>query len=112
MIDVEIYHEDEHSAYYYMKGNKPPIPLFAQRENIVELFKLPNGAGEGRHLLCGLSRTHPNKPIGTGFFDLVRSFIYFTGVIIEPIDHANPSAGTKLTQVNAFDLNGNIPDGM
>ena len=42
MVDVEIFHEDEHSAYYYMKGNKPPIPLFAQRENIVELFKLPN----------------------------------------------------------------------
>jgi hypothetical protein len=33
-------------------------------------------------------------------------------MIIEPIDHANPAAGTKLTQVNAFDLNGNIPDGM
>ena len=112
MIDVEIYHEDEDSAYYYMKGKKPPVPLFAQRENIVEIFKLPNGAGEGKHLICGLGRTHPNKPIGTGFFDLVRSFIYFTGVIIEPIDHANPSAGTKLTQVNAFDLNGNIPDGM
>ena len=28
------------------------------------------------------------------------------------MDHANPAAGTKLTQVNAFDLNGNIPDGM
>ena len=77
MVDVEIYHEDENSAYFYMKGKKPPVPLFAQRENIVELFKIPNGAGEGRNLICGLNRTHPNKPVGTGFFDLVRMFIHF-----------------------------------
>jgi len=29
MVDVEIFHEDDHSAYYYMKGKKPPVPIFA-----------------------------------------------------------------------------------
>ena len=35
--------------------------------------------------------------------------IYFIGIVIEPIDPSNPSAGTKLTQVNSFDINGNMP---
>ena len=62
--------------------------------------------------MSGLNRVHPNKPVGAGFFDLVRMFVHFQGIIIEPMDASNPSLGTKLTQVTAFDLNGNIPEGM
>ena len=31
-------------------------------------------------------------------------------MIFEAIDPENPSAGTKLTETRAWDMNGNIPD--
>ena len=41
---------------------------------------MKNGAGEGRHVYAGINRVHPDKPIGGGFFDIVRALIYFIGI--------------------------------
>jgi hypothetical protein len=46
----------------------------------------------------------------TGFFDTVRAYIHYHGIVFEAIDPENHAAGTKLTETRAWDMNGNIPD--
>ena len=110
LLDTEIFEENENVCYMYGKSKKPPVPLVSQRDYLVEFQKIRDGSGEGRHVLCSLNRVHNSKPIGTGFFDLVRAFIHVHGMQIEAIDPANPSAGVRLQELRSFDMNGNIPN--
>jgi hypothetical protein len=108
-VDPKFFEENENYVYFYAKLPKPPVAVISQREFLVEGHKMPNGAGEGRHVFVSLNRLHADKPIGTGFFDTVRAYLHYHGMIFEAIDPSNPEAGTKLTETRAWDMNGNIP---
>lgn len=108
-VDPKFFEENDNYVYFYAKLPKPPVAVISQREFLVEGHKIPNGAGEGRNVFVSLNRLHPDKPIGTGFFDTVRAYLHYHGMIFEAIDPSNPEAGTKLTETRAWDMNGNIP---
>ena len=108
-VEPKFFEENDSYVYFYAKLPKPPVAVISQREFLLEGHKIPNGAGEGRHVFVSLNRVHPDKPIGTGFFDTVRGYLYYHGMIFEAIDPSNPEAGTKLTETRAWDMNGNIP---
>lgn len=108
-VDSKIFEENDEYVYFFAKLPKPPVAVISQREFLLEGHKIPNGAGEGKHLFASLNRVHPEKPIGTGFFDTVRAYLHYHGIVFEAIDPSNPDAGTKLTETRAWDMNGNIP---
>ena len=93
---AEVIDENDEYALCFWKGKKPPIPLFSQREFIVEFHKIRNVDGQGKNIMAGINRVHDSKPLPNGFFDNVRACVHVQGLTIGPIDPSNPSAGTSL----------------
>ena len=72
------HNEAENSTIIHALGAKPPLAglVVAQRDFVIEVFKLQNGLGEGRHLAVGKSVEHPEAPPANGWFDYVRMTIH------------------------------------
>ena len=62
--------------------------------------------GPGIRAAFGCSFDHPDYPIGQGYWDLTRAFVFFNGHIVEQ----NPDGqGCLLTEIAIVDAGGSIP---
>jgi hypothetical protein len=92
----QVIDENDEHALCFWKRKKPPIPLFSQRDFLVEFHKVKNVDGQGKHIMAGINRVHDSKPVQNGFFANVRACVHIQSLIIGPIDPSNPSAGSSL----------------
>ena len=54
----EVIEENDDVALCFWKGRKPPVPIFSQREYLVEFHKIRNVNGQGTNIMAGLNRVH------------------------------------------------------